>query len=517
MNVFKPSFVKLLANRRGETLTSILVTIPMVIIISTLAGTVVYATYKEVTKLKARQNGDYLHQELREVLDSRQTCAASLDDSSRIYDNHAASSAQGMDLAFVLNQGATLVKSNVDIPKHGVHVNSLKFRTYNTGGINFSEDPRIPGNSLQYGELIINTQPLSPESEIKKRDQAIGGVVLSTKPDGTISRCFLLDQGFDLCIEAGGSYAANGSCMLPAFCPLGRAYTGNDNLNNPICVLPGDVLANSCPAGMVLVSDGAGEANCQAPDATPTPTPTPAATPTVTPSASPVPPSSPTPVPTATPAPTPTPTPVPTPTPTPTPVPGPPHPTTVYTQRQLTNVSRDMSPECRTFLSDTRNLDLTATNDVTERGSLGDYYLAKARIFNGISISSDDFHLDSAVQVNIHGSSKYYAVRTQYLEEFFGAGPKFLYVLKNFKKIYTSSGDICATAETIESILNNAGDNHIIAQSIGLIDSGTGSFHIYGATVNTVKNFNGDICLYNGAKIINYAASNHGTVRTDCP
>lgn len=513
MYVFKPHFIKLIANQHGQTLTSMIVAIPMVVIISLLAGSVVFGTYKEVSKIKTRKDANYVQQELREVLDSRAACASSLDDSSRIYKNTAASSHQGMDMAYMLSDGTSVIRKNEVLLKYGIRVNSLKYKVYNSGGTNFSEDPRIPGNMLQYGELIINTEPLAADSELKSHDQSIGGVVLSTTPAGNISRCFLLDQGFDLCLEAGGTYDASGNCRLPAACPVGQAFSGNDNLGNPICVPPEVILANACPAGMVLISDGAGEAHCQFPLPAPTPKATPGPTPTPSPTAAPSPASTSTPVPTATPTPTPTPI------PTPTPKPGPPDPQQTYTKQQLAFASKDMPPECWAFLSNMAPLDLLATNDVTVTGTLGDYYLPKARIFSAPHMASDSFILDSAVQVtSIKGSSKYFAVRTQYLDEMFGGGPKFLLVLKNLKRIYTSAGNICASAETIESLEGIAGGhNHIVAKSIGLIKGGSGSYHIYGATVNTVSGFTGDICLFNGAKIINYDSKNLGTVRTDCP
>lgn len=177
-----------------------------------------------------------------------------------------------------------------------------------------------------------------------------------------------------------------------------------------------------------------------------------------------------------------------------------------------------MTPECKAFLSNNTPLDLSATNDVNIKGSHDDVYVPKVRIFTTVpSIAADSLTIDNAVQVSSRGATKFFYIRTQYLESFRGAGLKFLMVSKNIKLISFSSGDICAAAETIDTIENSSGSHTIVAKSIGLIDSFVGNLNIYGATVNTVNGYNGDICLYNGAKIINYKSNNHGTVRTDCP
>lgn len=542
MNVARWTSKKIFRDQQGQSLVSVITAIPVVVVVSLAVGTMVHATYNEVYRFRVRSEANTLQQDLRTTLDSRASCASSLAGASQ-FNSTAATSAEGMDITYNLPDG-TVVGSNVILPKYGIRVNSLKFKAFTSGGMDFANDPRIPGNQLQYGELMIRTEDLNSDSKIAYRDQSLGGVVLSVDADGGISRCFLLDQGFDMCTESGGTPDASGNCVLPSLCPLGKLYSGLDGSGNPICVAPATLIANSCPAGMLLVSNGGGSASCKvAPTPTPVPTPTPApspsptptptvtpvvtptptvtptvtpfATPTVTPTVSPT--VTPTATPSATPSPTPTATPTPTPIPTPTPTPGPMDPQIIYTQQQLANASSNMSIKCKNFLSNTTPLDLTATNDVTLTGAKTHYVLDSARNFTADGVGAVDVTVNSAVNVPLLKGATDFFIRTQYLDTMFSGGDKFLFVLKNIKVIYTSAGPICATAETIELMDGIAGNHQIIAKSIGLIDGGTGSLSIYGATVNTVKNYTGDICLFGGAKILNLVSAPLAKVRTDCP
>lgn len=546
MNVCRWTARNFICNQKGQSLVSLLTAIPVVVLVSLSVATMVHATYNEVYRFRVRNEANSLQQALRTTLDSRAACASSLTGTD-VFDSAAATSANGMDMNYRLEDGS-VVGSNVVLPKFGIRVNSLKFKAFSNGGLDFASDPRLPGNQLQYGELVIRTEDLNPDSRVVHREQSLGGVVLSVATDGNISRCFLLDQGFDLCTQSGGTEDASGHCTLPALCPIGSLFTGFDGSMNPICVTPATLLATSCPAGMLLVSNGAGNASCQlaptptpAATATPVPTPTvpPTVTPTVTPAPSPTPTVTPsasptvtptvtpvvtptvtptvTPSPTASPSPTATPVPTPTPVPSPTPTPGPLDPQIIYTQQQLAFASTSMSAQCKAFLSITTPIDLTATNDVTISGTATHYVLDSARNFTANGIGAQDVTVNSAINVPyLKGATNFY-IRTQYLDTLFAGGQKYLYVMKNLKVIFVSAGPICASAETIETINGASGNHQIIAKSVGLYDGGTGSISFYGATVNTVKNYVGTICLFNGAKILNLVSSPLATVRTDCP
>ena len=176
-----------------------------------------------------------------------------------------------------------------------------------------------------------------------------------------------------------------------------------------------------------------------------------------------------------------------------------------------------MSAACKTFLSNTTPLDLTATNDVVLSGAKLHYVLPSARNFTADGVGAIDVTVNSAVNVPLLKGATDFFVRTQYLDTMFSGGDKFLMVLKHLRIIYTSAGPICASAETIDTLDGVAGHHHIIAKSIGLVDRGTGSLSIYGATVNTVNGYTGDICLFNGAKILNLINAPLAKVRTDCP
>lgn len=507
METNKLNVKRFVSNERGEGLVSVLAAVPAVVFASLLVGTMVHATYNEVNRFRVRGESGSLQQELRLTLDTGTSCAESLTGANH-FNTHDATSAEGMDMTYRLSDGSIAATDTV-LEKYGLKVNSLKFKAFTNGGLNFAEDPRVSGNMLQYGELVINTSDLS--KGIARRDQSLGGVVLSVASNGNISRCFLLDKGFEMCAESGGTLDADNKCIFPSPCPIGQMNSGWDGSGHATCVTPAALLANSCPAGMVLVSNGAGGASCQvvtaaspSPTPSPSPSPSPSASPTVSPTASP----------TVTPSPTPTPSPSPSPTPKPT---GPMDPHIIYTLTQLENVSSKMSADCKTFLSNTSPLDLTATNDVTIDGSMPAYLLESARSFTANGVASKSVTVNSAVNVPLLKGATDFYVRTQYMDQMFSGGDKFLMVLKHLNTIYTSAGPICASAESIDLLKGVAGQHHIIAKSIGLVDRGSGSLHIYGATINTVDGYVGNICLFNGAKILNLINAPLAKVKTDCP
>lgn len=543
MDVISKNFnINRILNERGQSLVSVLTAIPVVVITSTLIGTVVYATYQESSRFKARSEINQVQQELRLILDSKDECAAHLDDSARTYDAAAAQSVQGMDVAFKLNDGSSVIRSNQVLVRYGVFVNSLKYRAYSSGGGNFLEDPRIPGNQLQYGEMILNSQVMTAANApvMRVRDVSLGSVVISVAPDGNISRCFLIDQAYDLCAAAGGEPDPIVRCRFKNRCAMGMFYAGDDASGNAKCITPEQALTSSCPAGMVLTSNGAGDATCQWPYPTPTPTPlltptpvptltptpgptvtptpsaTPTVTPTVTPSVSPTVTPTVTPDPSVTPPPPPTPTPSSTPVPTPTPDPYAGEPMYAYTFSQLGGASSTMSAQCRSFLGITSPVDLTSDQDIYASGGVGNYYLDKGR---SVSVGSmtGGAQIDSAVLVNIQGNTGASQARAQYGSNVISnTNDVSLFILRDIQSITGNTGDLCIGAQNITTINGSTGNHHIIAMNIGLISGNTGTMHIYGATVNKARGNTGDICLHNGARVLDYDASNTGRLRTDC-
>ncbi|MGZ6395819.1 MAG: hypothetical protein ACXWQA_16560, partial [Pseudobdellovibrionaceae bacterium] len=146
-----PFLNSVLKNERGQGLISILTAIPVTVVAVLLIGTVIYAIQKESTQIKSKGEANIVEQNLRLILDSRNDCASRLDASTTTYNLTAASSATGMDLAYLLNDMTSVARSNQSLPKYGIYINTLKFKVYASGGTNFSADPRIPGNQLQYG------------------------------------------------------------------------------------------------------------------------------------------------------------------------------------------------------------------------------------------------------------------------------------------------------------------------------------------------------------------------------
>ncbi len=65
-------------------------------------------------------------------------------------------------------------------------------------------------------------------------------------------------------------------------------------------------------------------------------------------------------------------------------------------------------------------------------------------------------------------------------------------------------GDVCVRALKVGSIMGLGGGVKIIAQQIDTIESSIGTIHIYGAVVNSIIGHAGDVCLHDGATVLNY-------------
>jgi hypothetical protein len=517
--MFFPKTSLVIKNEKGQGLLSVLVSLPSAVIVCALVATIIGAAHTQFAKTKAKVEANKFKQSLRQTLDLRKDCGSHLDPSTRFYDATQAMSPNGMDVAFVLNDGVSVARTNQELANYGVYIKSLKYKTYASGGSNFADDPRVPGNKLQYGEVIVNSRAISGPA-VAVRDQSLGSVVMSVDPTGNISSCFLVDRAFDLCVESGGTPDSDPDirCRMPSACAEGLVFMGFNSSGNPNCVPPQVALANACPVGMVLVSDGAGGATCQAPTSVASATPAPTSTPVPTASATPSP--SGTPSSTATPTPTPTPTPVSVPTPVPTPTPAP----TIelqyaYTASQLLTASTKMTSACKAFLSSPNAVNMSATNDVTISGLSSDYYLASGRNVS-VSGNSGNVVVDSAVYANIQGNSG--TVGTRVTAQYGGAisgnsGNSYAFILRDLTSYEGNSGGLCISAQSIGKLSGGSGYHSVVATNVGVITGNSGNMDIYGATVNTVSGNSGTICLHNGAKIINYDSTNSGTVSTTCP
>jgi hypothetical protein len=79
------------------------------------------------------------------------------------------------------------------------------------------------------------------------------------------------------------------------------------------------------------------------------------------------------------------------------------------------------------------------------------------------------------------------------------------------------SGMLCLNANHVDSLENSShGGAHIKAKTIDNLSNHGGNLHIYGATVTKLLKTSGDICLHDGAKILNMDQDSAKAVKENC-
>lgn len=251
-----------LSSQRGSTLMEMMVVIPLALLLVFGMSVALQELFEKFQGFKAKSESLMAQDFLRSSFMTPATCSSHLQNSTREY-NPSLAGAGKLPLAFSLGDGDDVAQTGAILTKYGLRVDSLTYRVL-PEGVNYMLDPLIGGNTLQYGLAVIETSKISNGVEVKNAPQILSGLVLSVDPSRKISRCFILDDTYDLCGAVGGHlYATGGKTYCYAGSPcINQLLSGFDGLGNAICKGLDTLVAESCPADQFLVSNGAGGANC---------------------------------------------------------------------------------------------------------------------------------------------------------------------------------------------------------------------------------------------------------------
>jgi hypothetical protein len=162
----------------------------------------------------------------------------------------------------------------------------------------------------------------------------------------------------------------------------------------------------------------------------------------------------------------------------------------------------DGSPikNCAALLSSNRPLDMTAVKDLNLKGRSGNTDIGSVRNLSLLGISGN-LTVQSALNVTSIQSV---------------SGNLILNALK-VGSVCNISGNYCIKAEEIGSVASSSGKAQIKAKTIGSLTVHSGTLHVYGATINRLESASGNICLHDGAKIVNLNRHTiSGTIKTNC-
>ncbi|MBS1971679.1 MAG: hypothetical protein JSU04_15310 [Bdellovibrionales bacterium] len=200
---------------------------------------------------------------------------------------------------------------------------------------------------------------------------------------------------------------------------------------------------------------------------------------------------------------------------------------------------------CKNFFDQASSLVLDATNDVNKSGFAGTFTVPAARNV-AVSGGAGTLYIRSAIKVTsvsgiagdtainagsvdgIGGMAGTLCIKTGVLGDITGTAGEFNISATTVGNLKGGAGTLRLRAYSIKSI-QGAGPMDVTAKTlgalsgagtmemrVGAIDTITGAMtlNLYGTVVNSLDNFAGDVCLYNGAKILN-VGSYAGTIK-DC-
>jgi len=267
----------ILQNRKGATLMELMVAIPLGLFLVYGMSVALQDLFKNFYTLRAKNESLIAQDFLRDAMVTPASCTSHLQNSTRDYHPNLASQGK-LQLAFSLDNTDDIVKSGSTLTKQNLYINSLTYRVL-PEGVDYMADPLFPGNMLQYGMAVIEASKINTGHEIRNAPQILSGLVLSVDPNRKISRCFILDNSYDLCGAVGGSQytevtpaGAKPRCTIVASCPPGKIPMGVDGNGNAICLDVAQAVAQACPTkNTYLATDGTGKPYCRPLGGTPDP------------------------------------------------------------------------------------------------------------------------------------------------------------------------------------------------------------------------------------------------------
>ncbi len=175
----------------------------------------------------------------------------------------------------------------------------------------------------------------------------------------------------------------------------------------------------------------------------------------------------------------------------------------------VTEVPAEIPASCSEFLMKPPVVDQTATEDRSFTSTSGNVVVPEALRNVFVAIGSGSVDIRSAISATIDSGSGDVRIN---------AG--------NITSAKIVTGKLCIRADHIGTADadGSSGSQVLAAQSIDLIHLGGGAFHVYKATIKKLERlpggkggYPGQICLHDGATILDYGTYNPSVATTVCP
>lgn len=173
---------------------------------------------------------------------------------------------------------------------------------------------------------------------------------------------------------------------------------------------------------------------------------------------------------------------------------------------------------CALFLNDARAVDHSVSNSVDIVGHSQNVSIDSANNVKVVGNSGSVVVLSSVSTSQISGNSGRVFLNTGILNHVNGnSSDEICLKASALGAIAGNSAHLTIVADSIDSVSGGSGDNRITANSIRVIEGNSSLLHIYKAKVSTVHGQSGNICLHDGAQILDFDATNSAHVSSNCP
>lgn len=96
------------------------------------------------------------------------------------------------------------------------------------------------------------------------------------------------------------------------------------------------------------------------------------------------------------------------------------------------------------------------------------------------------------------------------------SGSMFIHAL-DIGAVQTSSGISCFKADQVQSVTTGSGIVHVRSQTLDSLKVGSGTVHLYGVSLNRLEaGSRGNVCLHDGAKIVNLDPQASSVISENC-
>jgi hypothetical protein len=169
-------------------------------------------------------------------------------------------------------------------------------------------------------------------------------------------------------------------------------------------------------------------------------------------------------------------------------------------ERPASPTQQSIATACQGLMASEEPLVVTSVEDQTLASQTGNVWIDAVRNLTVQTTSGNLVVLSAARVSNIQAVS----------------GSMFIHAL-DIGAVQTSSGVSCFKADQMQSVTTGSGIVHVRSQTLDSLKVGSGTVHLYGVSLGKLEDgSHGNVCLHDGAKIINMGPQASSVISDDC-